>query len=142
MFRIYLTGPKKYVNNTESLLNSDGEVYVFGYSSSISKIRDGEYKVELFSGLSDINNVPIYEGDIIKYLSYDDWLDKDGYETYGIVHFDKRYGTFAIWNDINLHDFYRGSELHHFSKNSTVIGNVNQNPELIQKYIKNENKKN
>lgn len=137
MFRIYVKSWNRY-SNFETLLNETGEVFLKENGFSINPT---EYKVELFSGLLDANESPIYEGDIIKYTSYDDWFDKEGYETYGIVHFDKRYGTFTIWSDVVLHAFYKGSELYHFSQKSTVVGNVNQNPELVEKYFKNENKK-
>ncbi len=65
-------------------------------------------KIRQYTGLKDKNGVEIYEGDIIKYG----------------LHFDECFTI--IWNYSDLEMLYRNSN------QVEVIGNIYENPELLQ----------
>lgn len=71
-----------------------------------------------FTGLHDRNGVEIYEGDIVR---FDEWDDEDDrvivYKKYGFTYSD----TFYDFEGLLYND------------EVTVIGNIYENPELLQK---------
>lgn len=83
------------------------------------------YEVEQFTGLTDVNGKEIYEGDIIiTHPKYDDELPKRGIVQYGSFRagfsYEVRKGDHrSIWSS----NKYRTYE---------VIGNVHENPELLE----------
>jgi uncharacterized phage protein (TIGR01671 family) len=76
-----------------------------------------------FTGLKDKNGKEIYEGDILKY--------SDNYPEFtGFVKYDNRFGMFTI--EIEFNNQY--NFLHHkMSPDLEVIGNIYENPELLEK---------
>lgn len=95
---------------------------------------DGYYKIVKFTGLFDINNNEIYEGDIVK------WQDSENPERIarvewfnGEIHFyrinNKQFPNEKLaMNDFNMGNFIYSDT----NKFLEVIGNVFENPELLR----------
>ena len=85
-----------------------------------SEINQSEYEFMQYTGLKDKNGVEIYEGDILEYMAIADDKQTDK------VIFDR--GTFVV----DYSEDYKQpvNEINHCAK---VIGNIYDNPELIEK---------
>lgn len=82
--------------------------------------RIGAYPIMQFTGLKDKNGREIYEFDVLKL----------GQDSYGVVRTVKVYWseTYACWEiEIDGSDY----DLWEWAKNSEIIGNLHQNPELL-----------
>lgn len=115
-------------------------VYEINFDHSIAKTRDDEtggtytfgfIDLELmqFTGLRDKKGVKIFEGDIVQ-LYYSNWLDKieiikysNGSFGYGGEHIFTAFS--CLQSDMECGD--------HFTAAIKVIGNIHQNPELLEK---------
>lgn len=96
---------------------------------TLDALDASNFKLEQFTGLTDMNGKDIYEGDIIKYTS------EDGAFFYAEVKYfaDDNYPAF---------DFIPPDEDWHFQSNCLsegtfsnaleVVGNVHANPELLE----------
>lgn len=82
--------------------------------------------IQQFTGLKDKNGREIYDGDIIKFKSYDGWFDEEGYFI----------ALPIVWRELDVQENisagwsvgYSGV----FPKNCEIIGNILENPELIK----------
>jgi uncharacterized phage protein (TIGR01671 family) len=91
---------------------------------TLASFRLGEHKTQ-FTGLHDKTGKEIYEGDILAYK----WEDRDGDEIVNhVIKWDN--GRFlmcpikSVVRTWNIH-------LHPYDEESEVIGNIYENPELI-----------
>lgn len=87
--------------------------------------RSGEYELMQFTGLKDKHRKEIYEGDIIK-------LDDPNWGYGGM--YDKEHDGY-FYREVALEHgcfcFKNGSKLYNVNRQSEIIGNIYENPELL-----------
>ena len=114
-FRIWSEEDKEYRSDIKV---SDLVIDKDGVPSTIYSNEGDRFDIEQYTGLKDKNGKEIYEGDIVEY----DWYvisDKPAYRTKEQVVFDDmgaRLDTDRI----------------RFCTNVEVIGNIHENPELLE----------
>lgn len=109
--------------------------------SSIEGYLDDDFFMERWTGTKDINDVKIYDGDIIQII-YD-----TPYETYVrdvvVMRYGKPYAESDWLDEFYLEERDSSNSFYYFNtsiKNMAikVIGNVNENPEMYEKLKKGE----
>jgi hypothetical protein len=111
---------------------TDGSAYCISYNN-LQKLDDREPALMQYTGLKDKNGVEIYEGDVVKGIKgYGAGFSrKPGKEAL----FEVNWGTGIGWGGWNLHQIsvlpfgYRAYPL---LPETEVIGNIYENPELLQ----------
>src|SRR5690554_736873 len=97
----------------EVRLYKEGDTSLFNYE---------EVELMEFTGLKDKNGKEIYEGDIVRFHY------KTGVYKIGIVVWNDLFGS---W-DIDCSDFVSYKSLKQYKSVSEVIGNIYENPELLE----------
>lgn len=121
-FRAWEDRGKEYIKDV--LIGSDGQIY---FDDGVATQDDLDIHVEQFTGLKDVKGNEIYEGDIVK------WGDMVGFSHEKPVRiatvkfnpdicFDSNVGIFSYGNFA-----YKATD-----KYLTVIGNIHDNPELLE----------
>jgi hypothetical protein len=90
-----------------------------GKDNTLTKGTEKRFHVMQFTGLHDKNDKEIYEGDII-----DDGLDKPV-----LVWWNVKFASFCLRKDGWAFSHFFGDSCD--PKNCEVIGNIHENPELI-----------
>jgi uncharacterized phage protein (TIGR01671 family) len=108
-----------------------GEANLVGLSELL---KHDNFVTQQYTGLTDKNNNPIFEGDIIKEHHFEDWGDKIGYEYIGIVIYkeysdDILYAGYKTIPAKNQNTKFRGNAI---QSDCEVIGNIFKNPELLK----------
>lgn len=122
-FRAWIKKRKDYRELDQLGFDNQGieEVWVFPKDGEIQQVYNPlDVVVEQYTGLKDKNGKEIYEGDIMRYDAIDYkvlWADYyAGFET-------KRLNS--PWNNAGL-------TLHFLASVGRVIGNIHENPELLE----------
>lgn len=102
--------------------------FVWGMDGTPLEI--GENYIQLWTGLRDVHGNDIYEGDVIKYHSYEDWGDIHGAAVNNFVFYESRIAGYVVRGTIAPHEKYVGAGLQFYAENCTVIGNMFDTPEL------------
>lgn len=114
-FRQFIDGKMKF----------SGMIFIDG-SFSIPDLKTHKHPLEQFTGLTDKNGKEIYEGDIID-DSYISPLSNEKIEKKYVVRFKE--GCF--WAEMIPSHPFGSTYLNFKGKESIVIGNIHENPELI-----------
>jgi len=108
-----------------------GEANLVGLSELL---KHDNFVTQQYTGLTDINDKEIYEGDIVKEHHFEDWGDKIGYEYIGIVVYKVCSDgiLFAEYKTIpakNQNTKFRGNAI---QSDCEVIGNIFEHAELLK----------
>lgn len=99
-----------------------------GDEISLTRTDDSDYEIQRYTELNDIDGVPIFEGDIVAFTSYEDWDDKDGYDLEQEVRWSKFYCGWAVFPVGYKFDGtgveFAGQQIYHFKSSIRVIGNI------------------
>ena len=133
-FRAWDNYSKSFVEDDEYLIGLDGKFYKMDFYSGIENYEDGNLifneldniTLSQFTGLKDKNGKEIFEGDLLQY---------DGYN-FKLINKEKIY---QVRYDDNLAQYYAYNLENSFDtflvvrawKESKIIGNIYQNPELL-----------
>jgi uncharacterized phage protein (TIGR01671 family) len=104
----------------------DGSEFAFMSMDDKGIFKCGSHKhLEQFTGLQDKNGTDIYEGDIVKAFHYHhEWMD-----VAKVVFENGTYSVGRYWKD-GCHDWCSMEQ--YDSDDLEVIGNIHQNPELLE----------
>lgn len=127
-FRVWDKALKRWA--IYSLADNKLEFYVKGAESWKIDQRSRRFVLNQYIGLKDKNGKEIYEGDIVKAISFARWI--------GVVKYSDENQAF-IFDDLDKK--YRGKStvfMNQFDDGFEILGNIYENPELL-KEIANDN---
>ena len=137
-----------YDGNTYNLIFADNFLFVFGEATAMEHACVDPATVGQFTGLTDKNGKKIFEGDIVRYTfdSPDDpTATEDGLKVRtGRIFWSDWRASFAVTAGRNLSAalnndvavYVRGRQVYEYVRGANtveVIGNIHDNPELLEK---------
>ena len=128
-FRVWNKEDKKCENECIFYLDNEGDLYYESWDDGLICVTDS-YEVHFSTGLNDKNGTMIYEGDIVKYTSAPSKSNPGAIpfiENHKIL-WNETYGGYNTqrFNGVNCHCIAT------VQKQIEVIGNVYENPELLE----------
>jgi len=127
-FRVWDVKNKKFLPESYFAILGNGKliVTISGYYNDFTNTNQDDYVIQQYTGLTDSNDNPIYEGDILK-ISYGTMGD-----VIGQVLYESDHGGYIFqWER-------KGPNQHHINLNcdvafeSVIVGNILENPELLK----------
>ena len=104
----------------------DGTVYLMDINTGVWYERYEDFDLMQYIGLKDMNNIEIYEGDIVKLSK-----ENSDFKEIGIVKFDENKASYVLEtqdDDISYNiSYYNYHKVHY-----RVIGNIYENKELLE----------
>jgi uncharacterized phage protein (TIGR01671 family) len=127
-FRVWDVKNKKVLPESYFAILGNGKLIVTlsGYYNDFTNTNQDDYVIQQYTGLTDSNDNPIYEGDILK-IHYDVGGDVIGQVLYeadhgGYIFQWKRKGRNQDYNNLNCDLAFE----------SVIVGNILENPELLK----------
>lgn len=103
--------------------NGEGDfAIIYQQKPTVEKYPVYADTVGQYTGMKDKNGTKIFEGDIV------DFPDRSDSESYGVVKYDTNETEFVIVYD----SIYTGLGRQYHSRDIEVIGNIYDNPELLE----------
>jgi uncharacterized phage protein (TIGR01671 family) len=128
-FRAWDTHNNKYIYDAEMTYDDIGvRAECFGYM--VDDYYNYEYIVEQCTGLKDTNGKLIYEGDIVKVI-YNEELNTLSKQIYPML-FNDKVAKFGFKHPDGHFFYFTNDEDYSYE----VIGNIHENPELLEEYKK------
>ena len=142
-FRVWNKTAKCFVSDYENtptenrlkfFISCDGKlgkiIYGLEEGSSEDNIVDkNNYIIQQYTGMLDVHNKEIYEGDIVKVKVYGDWDDEEQYDViYEIKWCNAHVGFRGFTKDMTKYN-YAGSGL---PRPIEIIGNMMENEDLLK----------
>lgn len=132
-FRAWMSSEKRMIMWDEMVCDYELQYIFLNQLSDVSPVMQ-------FTGLRDRNGKEIYEGDVVKYSEHEGYSLKSFTAEVRFVESEAYFGYVKIeedpndWPDPFLHPFNEHDELHSdFLPYVTVIGNIHETPELIDR---------
>jgi uncharacterized phage protein (TIGR01671 family) len=105
------------VNIVDGKGGDDNEGGDIGFSINGYEIHKSDMVINLYTGFNDMKGKMIYEGDILQTLTL-----------IGVVKWDDYFGC---WRVVDLDKVFNPALTYSRAKESNIIGNIFENPELL-----------
>ena len=128
-FRVWSNYWKKYATEAELYMDGSADA-VFEDDDGVPHHENTDLVLEFGTGLKDKNGKEIHDGDIVREVVYTCLENIDGEYEY-IVQWSDKFREFVIQTTKKNKTFFH-DELYQLNMSREVIGNVHENPELLE----------
>lgn len=105
----------------------DGRVYFLDTDTGLWYTKYKDFDLMQYTGIKDINNVEIFEGDIVEMSK-----ENSDFKEIGVVKFDENKASFLLITQDNDYE-YLGYDFSYYDKMSyKIIGNIYEHKDLLK----------
>lgn len=102
--------------------------YVYIQNSCADMFAVYPHTIGQYTGLRDRHNQKIFEGDIVEIDEHDTWVNG----LYQVI-YDEKNHCYALERNVEHHySYFSFSNLNGFNETCKVLGNIHDNPELLE----------
>jgi uncharacterized phage protein (TIGR01671 family) len=127
-FRVWHKIEKKYLLPSNEKIKSQAIFFLNKNGNLEASLNNHNFIIQQFTGLKDKNNKEIYEGDILSWENTIRGIPAPSKDAKPFkpeeVYWDNELGIWAIGSMLD-------NDFHWYGKKGTIIGNIFENPELI-----------